>query len=542
MHHNMALGFVHGIMLYMDRTFLQTNQGTKTIHEIGLRNWIDFVIGSIGIRNKLPITLVNLVLRERRGEVINTGLTGNIIKMLMDLGMPVYEKNFRKPFLADFEDFYGSESRELINSVDCRDYLMEAERRINEEWERVSDYLDPSCESKIISVVVKQMIENHMQTLVYMENSGLVNMLMDDKFEDLKRMYNLFSRTPSGLTVVKDAMTSFIQVTGEKLIMDPERLKYPEAFAQNLLDFKKKYDNVIAEAFNSDKLFQKVLNSAFEHFINLNAKYVFDLENSGLVPMFNGDKYVDLERMYNLFRSVPYGLVIVKDVMTSSIQYTGKQLIMNPKRLEDPEAFAQRLLDLKDKYEKVITRVFNSEEIFQNVLNSAFGYFINLNAESDFDLENSGLVCMFKGDKYVDLKILYNLFRSVPYGLVIVKDAMTSSIRATGKQLIMDPESLKDPEAFAQFLIDLKGKYDKVIEKAFNSDEIFQNVLNSAFEHVMTSFIRHTGKHLIMDPERLKDPVDLVQRLLDLKDKYDKAITLAFNNDMKFQNALNSAF
>ncbi|URE05248.1 Cullin protein neddylation domain [Musa troglodytarum] len=58
----------------------------------------------------------------------------------------------------------------------------------------------------------------------------------------------------------------------------------------------------------------------------------------------------------------------------------------------------------------------------------------------------------------------------------------------------------------------------------------------------MTSHLRETGKQLVTDPERLKDPVDFVQRLLNEKDKYDKIIAAAFNNDKTFQNALNSSF
>ncbi|MCI37655.1 cullin-3A-like, partial [Trifolium medium] len=110
--------------------------------------------------------------------------------------------------------------------------------------------------------------------------------------------------------------------------MDLDRLKDPDAFAQRLLDLKNKYDNVITMAFNSDKIFQNVLNSAFEYFINFNAESVVHLENSGLARMFIDDKYEDLERLYNLFRSVPYGLTIVKDAMTSFIRDTDKQLIM----------------------------------------------------------------------------------------------------------------------------------------------------------------------------------------------------------------------
>ena len=42
----------------------------------------------------------------------------------------------------------------------------------------------------------------------------------------------------------------------------------------------------------------------------------------------------------------------------------------------------QRLLDLKDKYDKIISLAFNNDKTFQNALNSSFEYFINLNAQS----------------------------------------------------------------------------------------------------------------------------------------------------------------
>ncbi|MCI03720.1 cullin-3A-like, partial [Trifolium medium] len=226
-----------------------------------------------------------------------------------------------------------------------------------------------------------------------------------------------------------------------------------------------------------------VLHCAFDYFIKFNAESVVNLESSDLARMFMDDKYEDLKRLYNLFRRVPYGLVIVKDAMTSFIRDSGKQLIMDPERLKDPEAFAQRLLDLKDKYDKVTTMAFNSDKIFQNVLNSSFEYFINFNAESFVHMENSGIAVMLMGDKY---ELLERMFRSVPYGLTIVKDVMTSFIRDTGKRLIMDPERLKDPVDLVQRLLDLKDKYDKVITTVFNNDNKFQIALNSAFENFIS--------------------------------------------------------
>ncbi|CAJ2665651.1 unnamed protein product [Trifolium pratense] len=306
--HNKALLMIRDILMYMDRTFVPSSRKTP-VHELGLNLWRDVVIHSNKTQSRLLDTLIDLVLKERNGEVINRGLMRNLIKMLMDLGLSVYQNDFEKHFIEVSKDFYCCESQKFIESCNCGDYLKKAERRLNEEMERVSHYLDPSSESKIIKVVETEMIENHMHTLVHMENSGLVSMFVDDKYEDLERIYNLFRRVPSGLTIVKDVMTSFIRDTGKQLIMDPERLKDPVDFVQRLLDLKDKYDKAITLAFNNDKTFQNALNSAFEYFINLNARspefislFVDDKLRRGLKGVGEEDVEIVLDKVMMLFR------------------------------------------------------------------------------------------------------------------------------------------------------------------------------------------------------------------------------------------------
>ena len=68
----------------------------------------------------------------------------NIIKMLTKLGPSVYYEDFEKPFVEEALTFYSIESQQFIECCDCGDYLQKAERRLNEEIERVSHYLDSS--------------------------------------------------------------------------------------------------------------------------------------------------------------------------------------------------------------------------------------------------------------------------------------------------------------------------------------------------------------------------------------------------------------
>ncbi|CAL5185870.1 unnamed protein product [Lathyrus oleraceus] len=347
--HNEALQMIRDILMYMDRTFVPSKNKTH-VHELGLNLWRDVVIHSSKTRARLLDTLLDLVHRERNGEVINRGLMRNLTNMLMDLGLSVYQKDFEKPFLEISANFYCRESQKFIESCDCGDYLRKAERRLNEEMERVSHYLDPRSESEITKVVEKEMIENHMQTLVRMENSGLVNMLMDDKYEDLGRMYNLFRRVPSGLTTVKDVMTSFIRETGKQLVMDPERLKDPVDFVQRLLDLKDKYDKVITMAFNNDKTFQNALNSAFEYFINLNARspefislFVDDKLRRGLKGVGEEDVEIVLDKVMMLFRYLQE-----KDVFEKYYKQHLAKRLLSGKTISDE---AERSLIVKLKTE-----------------------------------------------------------------------------------------------------------------------------------------------------------------------------------------------
>ncbi|GAB4829175.1 hypothetical protein Ancab_018840 [Ancistrocladus abbreviatus] len=337
--HNKALQMVRDILMYMDRTFVPSTHKTP-VHDLGLNLWRDNVIHSSNIQTRLLNTLLELIQRERTGEVINRGLMRNIIKMLMDLGSLVYQDDFEKSFLEVSADFYRVESQQFIESCDCGDYLKKAERRLNEEIERVSHYLDAKSESKITNVVEKEMIANHMHRLVHMENSGLVKMLLDDRYEDLGRMYKLFLRVPSGLSTVRDVMTSHIRDTGKQLVTDPERVKDPVEFVQQLLDEKDKYDRIISLAFNNDKNFQNALNSSFEYFINLNPRspeyislFVDDKLRKGLKGVSEEDVEIVLDKVMMLFRYLQE-----KDVFEKYYkQHLAKRLLSGKTASDDAE-------------------------------------------------------------------------------------------------------------------------------------------------------------------------------------------------------------
>lgn len=116
------------------------------------------------------------------------------------------------------------------------------------------------------------MVQIQMATLVEMENTGEVALLHDNMFEDLSRMYSLFSKVDGGLELVKNIMAEHVKSCGRQLVHDPERVKDPVSYVFGLLELREKYEEIIKNAFGDDKNFRHALNTAFEYFINQNPR------------------------------------------------------------------------------------------------------------------------------------------------------------------------------------------------------------------------------------------------------------------------------
>lgn len=306
--HLKATQMIRDILMYMDRTFV-TQQQKTSVYPLGLELWRDHVVRNAQIKERLLSILLDLVHKERTGEMIDRSLFRSITQMLVDLGQTVYVEDFEAHFLEASADFFKKEAQEYINSSNCHDYLIKAEKRLNEEIDRVSNYLDPSTEGKITRVVETALIFNQMRSLAEMEHSGLIPMLRDDKYEDLARMYQLFRRVDGGALLIRTVMGDYVKEIGKQLVQDPEKSKEPVDFVQNLLDERDKYDRIVTQSFSDDKTFRNALNQSFEFFISLNQRcpefislFIDDRLRKGLKGMTDTDMDVVLDKVMALFR------------------------------------------------------------------------------------------------------------------------------------------------------------------------------------------------------------------------------------------------
>lgn len=133
-------------------------------------------------------------------------------------------------------------------------------------------------------------------------------LLANDKYDDLSRMYRLFSRVENGLVPMAKIVQGHIEKMGNEIINQREARIEKEGekdsnqdpnFVRSLLDLHDKFMAVVNAQFEKNSLFHKALKEAFVEFVN---RDVGKFKNADLMSSFcdrilkkGGDKLSDEE-------------------------------------------------------------------------------------------------------------------------------------------------------------------------------------------------------------------------------------------------------
>uniref|UniRef100_A0A8C5AC46 Cullin family profile domain-containing protein n=1 Tax=Gadus morhua TaxID=8049 RepID=A0A8C5AC46_GADMO len=314
--HQTAMVMIRDILMYMDRVYVQQNN-VENVYNLGLIIFRDQVVRYGCIRDHLRQTLLDMIARERKGEVVDRGAIRNACQMLMILGLEgrsVYEEDFEAPFLEMSAEFFQMESQKFLAENSASVYIKKVEARINEEIERVMHCLDKTTEEPIVKVVERELISKHMKTIVEMENSGLVHMLKNGKTEGRS---------------VEPVMTAGLARCSQKV-----------SHQHGLLDLKTRFDRFLQESFNNDRLFKQTIAGDFEYFLNLNSRspeylslFIDDKLKKGVKGLTEQEVESILDKAMVLFRFMQE-----KDVFERYYkQHLARRLLTNKSVSDDSE-------------------------------------------------------------------------------------------------------------------------------------------------------------------------------------------------------------
>jgi len=120
----------------------------------------------------------------------------------------------------------------------------------------------------------------------------------------------------------------------------------------------------------------------------------------------------------------------------------------------------------------------------------------------------SGLEYMLENDALLDLARMYRLFGRVDGKrkwtlegskhtafplLDIARESMKALVTARGSQLVLDPEMAKAPVEFVKGLLAMRDKYARIVQVAFDRNNMFYRALKEAFERFINQDTRCAG-------------------------------------------------
>ncbi|KAG9051559.1 Cullin-3 [Tulasnella sp. UAMH 9824] len=331
------------------------------IFEQGQQLFLERVIRSqdYSIRTHLITTLLTQIQIERDGYTVNRSAVKGCVEVLLELrdrrdswdsAASVYEKDFEPTFLKESEAFYKAEATRLLDSCNAMQYLKKVEERFMSESSRTQYYLSSKSEAPLIAILESHLLIPHLQTVIYMQSSGLDFMIDGDRIDDLARMYRLFIRVPEGPPTLQKALkesvirrgkeVNALATTGPSNDADAEgdgegedaaedtkakaKKKAPaqkgaasraaEAalqWMQSVLELKDKMDKLLKRCFADDLAIQTSLSDAFETFINDNPKspeyislFIDENLRKGLKGKSDQDVDAVLEKTITVFRYI----------------------------------------------------------------------------------------------------------------------------------------------------------------------------------------------------------------------------------------------
>lgn len=183
--------------------------------------------------------------------------------MLIELSY--YPTDFEAKFLTNTNSYYQDESNRLIHELSVPAYIQHAhQRRTEESVDRIRNYLDVHTKQALVNVVTHQLVFSKAEIII---KKGLDIMLHDNLIDSLKIFHDLLLPSPK-LALLRQAFGEYIKTQGVLLIKNPAS---DSTMIVDILNLKKKLDNIVQVCFENDMPFQNALKESFEHFINTRA-------------------------------------------------------------------------------------------------------------------------------------------------------------------------------------------------------------------------------------------------------------------------------
>ncbi|XP_071729543.1 cullin-1-like [Rutidosis leptorrhynchoides] len=281
LNHKVMVRWLSRFFHYLDRYYI-ARRSLPRLNEVGLACFRDLVYQEM--HGKVRDAVIYMIDREREGEQIDHALLKNVLHIYLEIGMgemEYYENDFEAPMLKHSASYYSRKASNWILDECCPDYMLKVEECLKWEKDRVLNYLHVSSEPKLLEKVQHELLSVYASQLIENEHLGCHALLRDEKFDDLSRMFRLFSKVPRGLDLVSSVFKQHVAAEGTILVKQAEDIAtnkksekrdavglQKQVFVRKVIEINDKYLAYVTNCFTNHSLFKKALKEAYEIFYN----------------------------------------------------------------------------------------------------------------------------------------------------------------------------------------------------------------------------------------------------------------------------------
>ena len=222
--------------------------------------------------------------------------------------------NFKK----DTEQFVTAKAIQDIQGRSTPEYVLIELKFLDEEKKRQEELINPIFYEKLNAIIYEQIIGRNMVELVEMD-SGVNNMLVNNKYEELKNIFDLFKVLEKSLHEIAKIFRAYIEKRGNSLRQNKEIYKDPKKMVPLLIDLQKEINTLVKKCFKDNDILQAAKDRAFFEFMKADyyskqvAYYLDFCMRSGFKGKSEQDIESSINDIINLFKNLNSKYVFQKE-------------------------------------------------------------------------------------------------------------------------------------------------------------------------------------------------------------------------------------
>jgi cullin 1 len=371
------------MFMYLDRFHVPNSEDLLSTSEQGYTLFRQNVFEQF--KDMARNAILDCILRERDGEEQDRDLLRDSILVFVELGnklkkveLQIYKEDFHKALVAQTKQYYKQKSRFWLDQQSCPEYLVTAEKCVQDEEGRLASYIDKYSSDGLMTATREELLKHHQDELLD-KSTGINSMLertvgadAESAREDLARLFRLYQSVQGGLAKIAESVKQHICALGHAFIAKSKEAKEGEKdheLIRALIDLHDRFLKIVKTQFQSEQVFHKALKEAFEEFINkeyytsqLLARFANDILKKGTKIAVAGDLENTMGHVVML-----YGYIRDKDMFERDYQqYLASRLLQDLSQSEQSE----RSMIGKLKTESGYHWTSKLEEMFKDIQRS----------------------------------------------------------------------------------------------------------------------------------------------------------------------------